>query len=83
MYDLFLIVCFAFSIFHVSYWGYKHNQLLYKKRELDADKESTFHFCQRWKDDLAAWERDLYKREKVWKEFKQKVEKDLKWNWKI
>lgn len=36
-----------------------------------------------WKNDLHAWERDLTHREKVWGALKNKVNKDLKWNWKI
>ncbi|MDE1323871.1 hypothetical protein L9W97_01890 [Vibrio aestuarianus] len=69
----------ALLLLIVSYGILQYRKLLKWKHELEAWKE----YNQDMAEMLLSWHRTLEHREKVWKEFKLKVEKDLKWNWKI
>lgn len=63
----------------VSYGVWQYRKLIKWKHELQVWKEDN----QDQTEILLSWRRTLEHREKVWKELKEKIEKDLKWNWKI
>jgi len=70
----------------VSYGVWQYRKLLKWKHELKQweEKRNSQKYAYLVEQiHLKAWANDLEHREQVWKDFKQKVEKDLKWNWKI
>ncbi|USP05722.1 hypothetical protein LGV68_21250 [Vibrio sp. LQ2] len=70
----------------VGYGAGQYCKLLKWKRALQAwqhEKDQGMYKVYLKQVELESWERDLTHREKVWNEFKEKVNKDLKWNWKI
>ncbi|MDC5840216.1 hypothetical protein OPW33_12875 [Vibrio europaeus] len=77
---------FALLLLIVSYGVWQYHKLLKWKRELQEwqSRKDAFRIEVNATTALyQKWQKDLEHREKVWKEFKQKVEKDLKWNWMI
>ncbi|EKO3452634.1 hypothetical protein Q5V23_000460 [Vibrio fluvialis] len=70
----------------VGYGAWQYRKLLKWKRELvewQTRRDAEHYEYITEQVHLKAWELDLTHREKVWNEFKEKVNKDLKWNWKI
>ncbi|NOI13799.1 hypothetical protein [Vibrio hepatarius] len=74
----------------VSYGVWQYRKLIKWKNELkERESRMTQSFNAAYDEQeaargqLAAWNRDLNRREIAWQEFKEKIEKDLKWNWKI
>lgn len=78
----FITMIFALFTPAIIFW----RNLLKWKRELvewQTEKDKGLYMVYSKQVELESWQRDLEHRERVWKDFKQKVEKDLKWNWKI
>ncbi len=72
------ILIFAYGI-----WQYR--KLIKWKRELQRKEEHNQDLTEgllAWHQSSTAWDRDLSHRERVWKDFKQHIEKELKWDWK-
>ncbi|MCG9578132.1 hypothetical protein L1D14_18110 [Vibrio tubiashii] len=74
----------------VSYGVWQYRKLLKWKHQLDVWqsrlellRDEVYEERDSARQQLAAWNRDLNRREIAWQEFKEKIEKDLKWTWKI